>query len=141
TVPEVRSNDEWRIYRALMSQGVSWAGRDSEWAPEIVREVDMTRDRAHFCRSSLRGTLPLVEGRMIHQHRFGTKRWAGGTGRRARWLPLPQGHSELGSQFWFHAEHLSASVLERTRRPRIGFCDITGQTNERSLLAALVPPG
>jgi hypothetical protein len=32
-------------------------------------------------------------------------------------------------------------VTTRTRRVRAGFCDVTGQTNERTLLAAVVPAG
>lgn len=141
TVPEVKSNHEWRIYRELTSRGRPWNDLASDWSAEIVREVDMTRERGEFRREPRAGLLPLVEGRMIHQHRFGAKRWLSGTGRAARWEALPLGRSALAPQFWYPRESLSASVLERTRRPRVGFCDITGQTNERSLLAAMVPPG
>lgn len=141
TVPEVRSNREWRIYRSLIAHGVPWASPGSSWAPEIVRELDMTRDRANFHRKPGADALPIVEGRMIHQHRFGAKRWLSGTGRRARWEPLPLGQSVLAPQFWYRTKQLSRVVAERVRLPRVGFCDITGQTNERSMLAAFVPPG
>jgi len=36
---------------------------------------------------------------------------------------------------------LHPATADRTTRSRIGFCDITGQTNERSLLVARIPAG
>jgi hypothetical protein len=38
-------------------------------------------------------------------------------------------------------EDLQPATAERVARSRIGFCDITGQTNERSLMAARIPAG
>ena len=37
-------------------------------------------------------------------------------------------------------EALSEQASARVQRTRAGFCDITGQTNERSMMAALIPP-
>src|SRR5579871_4686396 len=56
-------------------------------------------------------------------------------------LEVPRGTSRLAPQFWYPSARLNEATRERTRRFRAGFCDITGQTNERSMLAALVPPG
>lgn len=141
TLPEVKSDSEWRIFRKMTSAGPAWGDPAAGWSAVIVREVDMTRDRKRFERSCSAGRVPLVEGRMVHQHRFGAKRYVSGTGRRARWETLPLGQSAIAPQFWFPKDALTGSLNARMNRMRVGFCDITGQTNERSMLAALVPPG
>lgn len=141
TVPEVRSEDEWRLFRKMSEHSVSGTSERAGWESDIVREVDMTRDRMHFSRSSGVDKLVLVEGRMVHHHRFGAKAYRSGTGRRAKWDTVPLGAQWVMPQFWFPAGRLSNSVRERADRVRAGFCDITGQTNERSMLAALIPSG
>jgi len=144
TVPEVRSEREWRLFRSMSTRGERCDDRASNWFPQIVREVDMTRERKHFERSQMTSSstlLPLIEGRMIHQHRFGAKVYRSGTGRAARWETTPIFTPKLGPQFWFPRQHLSRLAGTRVDRVRAGFCDITGQTNERSMLAALVPSG
>ncbi|MFL5346353.1 MAG: Eco57I restriction-modification methylase domain-containing protein [Hyalangium sp.] len=141
TVPEVRSDAEWRIFRTLSREGIPWGTTEDGWSARIVREVDMTNDRQHFSRTRRADMLPLVEGRMIQQHRFGAKRYVTGSGRRARWDAIPFGESSMEPQFWYPRSALSEELRERACQPRIGFCDITGQTNERSMQAALIPPG
>jgi len=137
TVPEVRSGREWQLFKKMSEHAES----RTAWRSEIVREVDMTRDRTHFVRSPGIGRIPLIEGRMVHQHRFGAKAYRAGTGRRAKWDVVPTRECAVTPQFWFPQIHLSKSVSGRINIPRVGFCDITGQTNERSMLAALVPGG
>jgi hypothetical protein len=78
---------------------------------------------------------------MVHQHHFGAKAYIGGTGRKAMWMPSPLGEAKVVPQYWVREDDLPENVRDRTREYRIGFCDVTGQTNERSLLAALIPPG
>jgi hypothetical protein len=78
---------------------------------------------------------------MIHQHRCGVKAYQGGSGRRAQWDTVGFGQHSLRPQFWISTDHLPSSVTERSQRVRVGFCDITGQTNERTMLASLVPSG
>ncbi|MCK6550185.1 N-6 DNA methylase, partial [Myxococcota bacterium] len=146
TIPEVRSDEEWALFeRMCRAVAATSDARPSE--PELVRELDMTRDRALFERSPGEPgapggpRLPLVEGRMVHQHRFGAKVHRAGTGRRARWEPRALGESVIGPQFWVAPDALPPSVRARAARLRAGFCDITSQTNERSMLAALIPAG
>jgi methylase of polypeptide subunit release factors len=142
TIPEVRSIAEWRMFQTMSQHSIAESsGEASGWLTDIVREVDMTRDRKEFQSSSQNGFLPLVEGRMIHQHRFGSKAYRSGTGRKAIWEVVPWGEQHVGPQFWYPHEALTDSVRERVSSFRAGFCDITGQTNERSMLAALIPPG
>jgi predicted RNA methylase len=141
TLPEVRSNREWALFLKMSRNGMSWDDPSDRWTPEIVREADMTRDRRHFQKEHAPGLIPLVEGRMVHHHRFGAKAYVGGTGRSALWNALPLGQSAVVPQFWIDPERLNRKARERTTVLRAGFCDITGQTNERSLMAALIPAG
>lgn len=141
TVPEVRDDQAWHLFRRMCERGKLLEKLAPDWRMEIVREVDMTRDRAKFAREREGSRLPVIEGRMVHQYRFGAKSYVSGTGRSAAWSINPLGDSKTNPQFWIRREDLPTSVAARITRARVGFCDITGQTNERSMLAALVPPG
>lgn len=142
SVPEVRSSAEWKIFQKFCSSGTPLGAPDGYWQPAIVREVDMTQDRANFKSAWRRGNVPLMEGRMIHQFRHGAKEYGSGTGRRAIWNSVPLGRPcRIRPQFWYPRNVLSDSLKDRVAIARVGFCDITGQTNERTLLAARIPPG
>ena len=78
--------------------------------------------------------VPLYEGRMVHQFDHAAKAYVSGEGRGAKWRELPFGEKVLKPHFFVNATE-SALPL------RAGYCDVTGQTNERSALAALIPAG
>jgi hypothetical protein len=141
TVPEIRGSREWSLFLKMSRNGMRWDKPAMCWSPEIVREIDMTRDRKHFHPGDDLDGIPLVEGRMVQQHRFGSKAYRSGTGRSALWEPLAVGDSKVKPQFSVRLRDLNAKVQARTRLLRAGFCDITGQTNERSLMAAIIPAG
>jgi len=141
TVPEVKSNAEWKMFVSMVNHGTNWADKTSPWYPDIVREVDMTRERPKFLKSQSSTAIPVIEGRMVHLHRFGAKTYVSGSGRSAIWTSNPIGHSGLAPQFWMDTKHLPPKVSTRYQQLRAGFCDIVGQTNERAMMAAIVPPG
>lgn len=141
SIPEVRSVEEWKLFQRMMNAGQAWVKPSSTWWPRIVREVDMTRERSKFLAHPTANAVPLIEGRMIHQFRFGAKSYVGGSGRRSTWAPVPLGTNSVEPQFWIGRSDLPRSALERVDTMRAGFCDIAGQTNERSMMAAVVPPG
>jgi predicted RNA methylase len=141
TIPEVKSDQEWRLLSHMVEHGIDWSKPNSAWHPDFMREVDMTRDRSSFLEITSNDALPVVEGRMVHQHRFGAKSYAGGTGRSATWDVNAPGASVIKPQFWIDRGALSDSCARRIKKLRAGFCDVTGQTNERSCLAAMIPPG
>jgi hypothetical protein len=141
SIPEVRSEAEWQLFCRVVRGGTDWSRPDSSWHPEFMREVDMTRDRPHFRQTADKGTLPLIEGRMVHQHRFGAKAYVCGTGRSSVWDVSLPGGSFVHPQFFIPRTALSEGAERRSNVLRAGFCDITGQTNERSSLAAIIPPG
>jgi hypothetical protein len=141
SLPEVRDDREWQLFCRMMEAGADWSQPDNPWHPEFSRELDMTRDRPKFTKRPEKGALPVVEGRMVHQHRFGAKIHIGGTGRSAAWQPTLPGGSAVRPQFHIRPDELGERARQRARTLRAGFCDITGQTNERSFLAAIIPPG
>jgi methylase of polypeptide subunit release factors len=141
SVPEVRSDAEWQLFRRLSAEGDLLSDPEGPWQLRFSREVDMTNDRHMFERAKTNGQIPLIEGRMVHQFRYAAKAYLSGTGRRANWAWQMPGEAELRPQFFVDPKALPDAVRERAGRQRIGFCDITGQTNERSMLASTIPAG
>ncbi len=76
--------------------------------------------------------VPLYEGRMVHQFDHAAKAYVAGEGRGAKWRDLAFSEKALVPHFFVEA---TDSALP----PRAGYCDVTGQTNERSVLASLIP--
>ncbi|GAA4138054.1 hypothetical protein GCM10022285_34660 [Streptomyces tunisiensis] len=141
TVPEVRGQAEWDLFRRMSRTGIPFGGPGSPWRPRLAREVDMSRDRDDFRTVPAPGYLPVIEGRMVHQYRSRAKAHRSGTGRAARWEVLSLADAMTGPQYWYPASRLRGGIAERTQTIRAGFCDITGQTNERTLLTAVIQPG
>lgn len=141
SLPEVRSVSEWRLFSKIGEAGISWEEPGYGWTPKFCREVDMTKERRKFLGQPVLDTIPLVEGRMVQAHRFGVKGHVSGTGRKAVWEAYPIGGSRLSPQFWIRPSDIPRMSVQRVSMVRAGFCDIAGQTNERSLMASLVPTG
>lgn len=141
SLPEVRTDPEWDLYRRLASSASLVGDADGPWRPMYKREVDMTLDR-HLFRAIPGGdAVPLLEGRHVSQFRWRSKRYTSGEGRAAIWEPQELGEDGVSPQWWVSPQDLASESASRMKRSRIGFCDITGQTNERSLLAARIPSG
>ena len=141
TLPEVRRESDWYLYQRMQDRKSTLAANTVPWKTKYCREVDMTHARSHFRRSAMKGYVPVIEGRMVQPHRLGCKVFVSGEGRSAIWRNLPPGHSSIKPQFWVRIDALSPTSQERISRTRVGFCDITGQTNERSMMASIVPAG
>ncbi|MDE2888331.1 MAG: N-6 DNA methylase [Gemmatimonadota bacterium] len=140
TLPEVRTLNEWRLFKKMQLTAVPPSDESSSWYPVFCREVDMTHGRSSFVKSAKPGYFPVIEGRMVQPHRLGCKSYVSGEGRSAKWRNLPPGKSQIEPQFWISLDDISEQALKRVGKMRAGFCDITGQTNERSMMAALVKP-
>ena len=141
SLPEVRSVSEWRLFSKIGEAGISWEEPGYGWTPKFCREVDMTKERQKFLARPTLGALPLVEGRMVQAHRFGVKGHVSGSGRSALWEAYSIGGSLLSPQFWIRPSDMPRANQHRADVVRVGFCDIAGQTNERSLMASLIPAG
>lgn len=141
SLPEVRSLAEWKLFSKVTEAGVSWEEAGYGWTPKFCREVDMSKERPKFLGRAIPGAVPLVEGRMVQAHRFGVKGHVSGTGRSALWEAYAIGGSRLSPQFWIRPSDIPRANQHRADMLRVGFCDIAGQTNERSLMASLIPAG
>lgn len=141
SIPEVRNINEWNLFSKIVKAGILWEEPNSGWKPKFCREVDMTKQRPNFLDNKELAALPLVEGRMVQAHRFGVKGYISGSGRKALWKAYPIGESCLSPQFWIDISNIPVANRGRTEVLRAGFCDIAGQTNERALMACLIPAG
>lgn len=141
SLPEVASDHAWELFRRLAVSGERMDDPRTAWYAEPCRELDMTSDRAAFSQRKGRGLIPVIEGRHIHQFRFGAKAYRSGRGRAAVWDALPVGSSEIRPQFYIALSRCAEKARHRMGQWRVGFCDIAGQTNERAMMAALIPPG
>lgn len=141
SVPEVKSTEEWELFARLAGESVTVGDPSGPWHPVYRREVDMTLEKKKFLRAPRAESVPLLEGRHVAQYRWRAKTYRSGEGRAAIWRPEGLGQTTLKTQWFVPLESLHPSSGDRVARSRIGFCDITGQTNERSLLVARVPEG
>lgn len=141
SIPEVKSSEEWNLFARLAKDSFTVGHQTGPWRPTYRREVDMTLEKKKFLRIPDAGSIPLLEGRHVSQYRWRAKTYQSGEGRSAIWRPEPLGQTTLKTQWFIPMKSMQAASAERTTRSRIGFCDITGQTNERSLLVARVPEG
>jgi hypothetical protein len=112
------------------------------WPTRVyMRELDMGNDRDLFKEPGM--GYPLYEGRMVDQFDHRAKAYVSGRGRTAVWRDLEFGDSTkaITPQWSVAFERLPPKVRSRVDSYRLGFCDVTSPTNERSLLAALLPRG
>jgi len=100
----------------------------------------MTSDRDLF--GDFEVGLPVYEGRMVDQFDYRAKAYRSGRGRSATWDEVPFGDPEkdIIPQWRLPRERIPGKLGDSTSRYRIGWCDVTSPRNERSLVAALVPP-
>jgi len=105
-----------------------------------MAEVHMGNDRELFTEDP--AGLPLYEGRMVDQYDHRAKGYRSGRGRASEWAQLDFGQpgKSIQPQWRILRERVPDKVVPRLARYRVGFCDVTSPTNERSLVAALIPP-
>lgn len=136
TVPECRTAQEKDLFFKIYENGCAWK---ETWKADVAREVDMTNDRQSFNNKKIKNDIPVIEGRMVQQFRFGAKAYQSGSGRGATWVPNSKAKPK--PQFYIKKDDLSQALQKRANCFRVGFCDIAGQTNERAMMSTLIPPG
>jgi len=70
---------------------------------------------------------------MVHQYDHAAKAYQSGEGRGAKWADLEFSGKELLPHFYVAGSRDEYQL-------RAAFCRVTGQTNERSMLASMIPP-
>jgi hypothetical protein len=88
--------------------------------------------------------LPLYEGRMIGHFDFSQKGWVSGKGRSAKWCDIPFTEKRIEPQYCMaRKEYLEANNGEnREKNPygyKLAFMDVASATNERTMIATVVP--
>ena len=158
TIPTVRTNAERLLFDKLHCYPTLGTKLDNTWNVTFNRELDMTNDSKAFldretllkmqCEQQEHGCwvspigeryLPLYEGRMVHQFDCAAKAYKGGHARKAEWNPCAFDDKMIVPHYFIAESYCSKQRLSPVR-PRVGFCDITGHANERTVLAALIPP-
>lgn len=134
TIPECTSVAQKDLFMKLCRNGVDYT---HYFDIDISREIDMTNDKKMFCATQLDDSIPVVEGRMVQQYRFGAKSYLSGSGRSAIWIPSSQG---IVPQYFVKRQNLSEGLRNRITLYRAGYCDIAGQTNERAMTSSVIPP-
>jgi hypothetical protein len=79
---------------------------------------------------------------MVTNHDYRAKGYLSGHGRNVTWEPLAFGSpaKSIRPQWRVLPEQIPNKTIDRVRRYRIGFCDVGNATNQRALMAALIPP-
>jgi Eco57I restriction-modification methylase len=105
-----------------------------------MAEIHMGSGRKLF--SSDPAGLPLYEGRMVDQYDHRAKGYRSGRGRAAVWeeLSFSEPSKSIQPQWYIPVSNAPAKVKDRLNTYRAGFCDAVSPRNERSLVAALIPP-
>jgi hypothetical protein len=88
-----------------------------------------------------RSALPHYEGRMIAQYDHRAKGYRSGRARSAVWEDLPFGSptKSIQPQWYVHSDGVPDQAKLRMGEYRVGFCDVASPTNERTLVAAMLP--
>ena len=116
-------------------------GDETAGAPyrDYMTEIHMGNDRDLFIDGA--EGLPLYEGRMVGQYDHRAKAYRSGRGRAAVWETLVFDNPTKSIQPQWRIASVPPKTVDRIQRYRIGFCDVASPTNERTLVAALIPPG
>jgi hypothetical protein len=107
---------------------------------EYQAEVHMGNDRHLFTEDT--SGLPVYEGRMVAHYDHRAKGYKTGRGRSADWeeFPFVAPGKRIQPQWRVLEDNLPSKLSDRPFRYRVAFCNVASPTNERSLVAALIPP-
>jgi hypothetical protein len=151
---EVRSARDLQISQRLLSAGAPLGTVAREWGATFGRELDMSQDRKLFrTREWLaaqgarrdgdlwviaRGEryIPLREGRMVQAFDGNAKRYVRGEGRSAEWAENGWPKAPIEPHYWVRQDDLEPTWTSGRRK--LYWCDVTGATNERTAMAALI---
>ncbi|MGE0082802.1 MAG: N-6 DNA methylase [Desulfococcaceae bacterium] len=136
----VSADADWYRERGYREQKAEISGKEYSFfihpedaAGEKSRKSDPKKDFRRIFPAEY--YTALYEGRMVHIFDHSQKRYLRGQGRKAVWEDIPVSEKMLQPRVFF-----CKTETGKETKSRIGFCDITGATNERSILAAMLGP-
>jgi hypothetical protein len=113
---------------------------------DIPAGIILSRDADAWVRQSEMENvaLPLYEGRMIGQFDFSEKGWQSGKGRGAKWPDIHWSSKTIRPQYCMASEdYVSAADRQGkskvVRGTKVAFMDVTSSTNQRTMVAAVIP--
>lgn len=151
-IPDISSKAELKTLKRMLSAGVPFFEEGELGLVRYRREVDLTMGKAQGLfipigteqpRWNADGTMtvgrarrqvPVVEGRMVSNYDCFQKSWVSGAGRSAVWRDNGQEPIESCRPQYMAPEG------DRGRH-RLAICDVTSNTNTRTVLATIVPDG
>ncbi|HTV72466.1 MAG TPA: DNA methyltransferase, partial [Candidatus Acidoferrales bacterium] len=151
---EVRSERDLRVARQMLDVAPPLGRTGDSWPLRFGRELDMSQDRRLFhtardleAKGGVRDGetygmpdgaryIPLREGRMIQAFDANAKRYVSGEGRSAVWAENGLPKAPVEPHYWVNVDEIPDD-FRRTAR-RLYWCDVTGPTNERTAMAAVV---
>ena len=141
-IPEIRSSLELEIieklYRAYprFKDGYEKLGGSRPYATEL----HMGNERDLFTEED--SDMPIYEGKMVDQYDYRAKAYISGRGRSAAWGDLLFGSEakKIIPQWRVSNASLDKETLRRISTYRVGFCNVSSPTNQRSLIATIIPP-
>jgi hypothetical protein len=116
----------------INGEATAWFIHDDDLA--VVNQPNSRFSEGHFCIIPNSIFTALYEGRMIHNFDHAQKAYVGGEGRQAIWREISFEEKSLRPRAF-----VCPDEGEQPVPCRVGFCDVTGATNERTTLAALLP--
>lgn len=126
SIPELKTEIDSQIAGKVTIFPLLGERLEGAWNLRLCREFDMTNDSYLFSSSKDESSLPLYEGKMIHQY---SSSW----GEARYWIKEAEGRKAVlgrGSDL--------GQVLDYEKH-RLAFRDIAHSTNERTMIAAILP--
>lgn len=129
-----------RIYRHV---GVLWdetKSKGNSWGVSFKRFFDMSNDSGLFETTPRDGTLPLYEGKMIHQfdHRWATYESGDEDSRDVSLAEKQSQEFEITPRYWVDSGHVF-NRLAGTFKYLIGWRDVSHPTRLRTVIASPLP--
>lgn len=124
SVMEFKSQMDVRIAEKMLKFPLLGERIEGAWNVAFTAEFHMTNDSRLFKTEPGKGRLPLYEGKMIwhFDHRFAENKW---------WVSETEGRAALKPRENGRYDY---------EYYRIGFRDVAASTNERTLIATVIPP-
>lgn len=128
SVMEFKSEQDIRIAEKMLRFPLLGEDLKGMWNLALTQEFHMTNDSKLFKTQPGKGRLALYEGKMVHQfdHRFAKPRY---------WIEEAEARTVLLGKQGDVGQKLDYQAY------RIGFRDVARNTDERTMIAGLLPPG
>lgn len=141
TIPDFKSKFEVDLLKKIY-ESHPLINSENGWKIEFKRELDMTNNSDLFIHKDKvefkKNYVPLYEGRMVYQFDYAAKKYLNGEARRAMWEDLRWDDKDIVPHYYLKVDD-AKKQFPNYDKTRVGFCDIAGQTNQRSVQTALLP--